>query len=118
MPEKPKLAIYWAASCGGCEIAVVNLHEKLLDVDAALDFMFCPCLLDTKKKDIEALPDRCHCRDPLQRCAPHRGKCRDGPPAAEEIPAAGGLRLLRQGGVHPGSGQFHHQRRTALLHLP
>jgi F420-non-reducing hydrogenase small subunit len=26
-------------------------------VDAALDFMFCPCLLDTKKKDIEALPD-------------------------------------------------------------
>lgn len=58
MSEKPKLAIYWAASCGGCEIAVVNLHEKLLDVDAALDFMFCPCLLDTKKKEIEALPDR------------------------------------------------------------
>ena len=58
MADKPKLAIYWAASCGGCEIAVVNLHEKILDVDAALDFMFCPCLLDTKKKDIEALPDR------------------------------------------------------------
>ncbi|MBT0665276.1 hypothetical protein KI809_13295 [Geobacter pelophilus] len=58
MPEKPKLAIYWAASCGGCEIAVVNLHEKLLDVDAAFEFMFCPCLLDTKKKDIEALPDK------------------------------------------------------------
>jgi F420-non-reducing hydrogenase small subunit len=58
MPEKPKLAIYWAASCGGCEIAVVNLHEKLLDVDAALDLMFCPCLMDTKKKEIEALPDR------------------------------------------------------------
>ena len=57
MSEKPKLAIYWAASCGGCEIAVVNLHEKLLDVDAALDFMFCPCLLDTKTKNIEALPD-------------------------------------------------------------
>ncbi|GAM09091.1 F420-non-reducing hydrogenase iron-sulfur subunit G [Geobacter sp. OR-1] len=58
MPEKPKLAIYWAASCGGCEIAVVNLHEKILDVDAAFEFMFCPCLLDTKKKDIEALPDK------------------------------------------------------------
>lgn len=57
MAEKPKLALYWAASCGGCEIATVNLHEKILDVDAALDFMFCPCLLDTKKKDIEALPD-------------------------------------------------------------
>jgi len=57
MSEKPKLAVYWAASCGGCEIAVTNLHEKILAVDAALDFMFCPCLLDTKKKDIEALPD-------------------------------------------------------------
>jgi F420-non-reducing hydrogenase small subunit len=54
---KPKLAIYWAASCGGCEVSVVNLHEKLLDVVAAFDFMFCPCLLDTKKKDIEALDD-------------------------------------------------------------
>ena len=58
MSEKPKLAIYWAASCGGCEIAVVNLHEKILAVDAALDLMFCPCLMDTKKSDIEALPDR------------------------------------------------------------
>jgi len=58
MTVKPKLAVYWAASCGGCEIAVANLHEKILDLDAALDFMFCPCLLDTKKKDIEALPDK------------------------------------------------------------
>ncbi len=55
--SKPKLAMYWAASCGGCEIALVNINEKLLEADAALDFMFCPCLLDTKKKDIEALPD-------------------------------------------------------------
>jgi F420-non-reducing hydrogenase small subunit len=57
MPDKPKLAIYWAASCGGCEIAVTNMNEKILDLDAALDFMFCPCLLDTKRKDVEALPD-------------------------------------------------------------
>lgn len=55
--QKPKLAIYWAASCGGCEIAVVNLHEKILQLDAAFNFFFCPCLLDTKKKDLEALAD-------------------------------------------------------------
>lgn len=54
---KPKLAMYWAASCGGCEIALVNINEKIIDVAEALDFMFCPCLIDTKKKDIEALPD-------------------------------------------------------------
>ncbi len=57
MSEKPKLAIYWAAACGGCEVAVLNLDEKLLDLDAAMDLMFCPCLMDTKRKDIEALPD-------------------------------------------------------------
>lgn len=49
--------MYWASSCGGCEIALVNIHEKILDVDAAFEFVFCPCLLDTKKKDVEALPD-------------------------------------------------------------
>jgi F420-non-reducing hydrogenase small subunit len=57
MPDKPKLAVYWSSSCGGCEIAVANLHEHLLDVASHFDFMFCPCLLDTKKKDVEALPD-------------------------------------------------------------
>ena len=57
MQDKPKLAVYWAASCGGCEIALVNLNEGLLALDAAFDFMFCPCLLDTKKKEIEALAD-------------------------------------------------------------
>jgi len=55
---KPKLAMYWAASCGGCEISVLNLHEHILAVDAAFDFMFCPCLIDTKTKEIESLPDK------------------------------------------------------------
>ncbi len=58
MSEKPKLSMYWAAACGGCEIALVNINEKILDVDATFDFMFCPCLLDTKKKDIEAMPEK------------------------------------------------------------
>ena len=57
MSPKPKLAMYWAASCGGCEIALVNINDKLLDVAAAMDFVFCPCLLDTKKKDVEAFAD-------------------------------------------------------------
>ena len=58
MSEKPKLAMYWAAACGGCEIALVNIHALIIDVDAAFDFFFCPCLLDTKVKDIEALEDK------------------------------------------------------------
>ncbi|HVP56702.1 MAG TPA: hypothetical protein VMU02_01285 [bacterium] len=58
MADKPKLAIFWASSCGGCEIATANIHEKILDVVNHFDFMFCPCLLDTKRKDIEQLPDK------------------------------------------------------------
>jgi len=57
MSSKPKLSMYWASSCGGCEISLVNLHEKILDVDNHFEFVFCPCLLDTKKKDVEAMPD-------------------------------------------------------------
>ncbi|HEY3320100.1 MAG TPA: hypothetical protein VGP72_06530 [Planctomycetota bacterium] len=58
MPAKHRIAIYWAASCGGCEIAFVNLHEKLLDVVEHFELAFCPCLLDTKKKDVLAWPDQ------------------------------------------------------------
>lgn len=57
MPEKPKLSMYWASSCGGCEISLVNLHEKILEVDRHFDFVFCPCLLDTKYSEIEAMKD-------------------------------------------------------------
>lgn len=58
MPNKAKLAMYWASACGGCEISLVNIQGKILDVDANFDFIFCPCLLDGKKQDIEALPDQ------------------------------------------------------------
>jgi F420-non-reducing hydrogenase small subunit len=55
--HKPKFAMYWAASCGGCEIAVLNLHEKILDVDANFEVVFWPVAMDAKYKDVEAMPD-------------------------------------------------------------
>ena len=57
MSDKPKFAMYWAAGCGGCEIAVLNIHEKILDVDANFDIAFWPVVMDAKYKDVEALPD-------------------------------------------------------------
>ena len=53
---KLKLGLYWAASCGGCDIAVVELREKILDLDAAADILFWPCATDFKYKDVEAMP--------------------------------------------------------------
>ena len=55
--SKPKVAFYWCASCGGCEEAVVDLAEKVIDVTAAVDIVFWPVALDFKRKDVEALPD-------------------------------------------------------------
>lgn len=55
--NKPKFAMYWAASCGGCEIAVLNIHEKILDVDANFDVVFWPVAMDAKYKDLEGMED-------------------------------------------------------------
>jgi F420-non-reducing hydrogenase small subunit len=57
MPSKPKFAMYWAASCGGCEISVLNIAEKLLDVDAIFDVVFWPVATDFKYEDLRAYPD-------------------------------------------------------------
>ncbi len=54
---KPKFALYWAASCGGCEIAFLDIREKILDFDQAAELVFCPCLMDTKYADVEAMAD-------------------------------------------------------------
>lgn len=54
---KPKFAMYWAASCGGCEIAVLNIHEKILEVDANFEVVFWPVAMDAKYKDVQAMQD-------------------------------------------------------------
>jgi len=56
--EKLKFAFYWAASCGGCEIAVLDVNEKILDVVAKADIVFWPVAMDIKYKDVEAMPDK------------------------------------------------------------
>lgn len=58
MADKPKLAMYWAASCGGCEIAVLNIHEQLLVVDEIFDLAFFPAIADFKVADLKAYPDQ------------------------------------------------------------
>jgi F420-non-reducing hydrogenase small subunit len=56
-PRKPKLAMYWAASCGGCEIAVLNIHEGILAVDANFDVVFWPVAMDAKYADLHEMED-------------------------------------------------------------
>jgi len=54
---KLKFAFYWAASCGGCEIAVLDINEKILDVLQIADIVFWPVAMDTKYRDVENFKD-------------------------------------------------------------
>ena len=55
---KPKLALYWAASCGGCEIAVLAIDDKILKVAEAFDIVLWPVAIDAKVRDIEKMDDK------------------------------------------------------------
>jgi F420-non-reducing hydrogenase small subunit len=55
---KLKIALYWAASCGGCEIATLQIGERILKVAEAADIVFWPVAVDTKYADVEKMPDK------------------------------------------------------------
>ena len=59
MSDKPKgkLAFYWAASCGGCDISLLAIDEKILDVAEAFDIVLWPCATDGKVRDVEKMDD-------------------------------------------------------------
>ena len=57
MSDKFKFAMYWAGSCGGCEIAVFEIKEKILEVDANYDVVFWPVAADFKYKDVRGYDD-------------------------------------------------------------
>lgn len=55
--EKIKIAQYWGAGCGGCDVALLDIDEKILAVAEIADIAFWPIAVDTKLKDVEAMPD-------------------------------------------------------------
>ena len=54
---KPKVAICWLGSCGGCDEAVVDINEVLLGVANAVDLIFWPVALDFKYDSVKAIKD-------------------------------------------------------------
>ncbi len=54
---KPRLAIYWASACGGCEVSLLNIGDKILTLDESFEIVFCPCLADFKLEDVKSYPD-------------------------------------------------------------
>ena len=56
--KKLQVALYWGAACGGCDVAVLDTNEFILDVAAAADIRLWPIAVDGKYADVEAMQDR------------------------------------------------------------
>lgn len=54
---KLKVGMYWAASCGGCDISLLEIGPHLLELIEVADVVFWPCATDFKYADVAAYPD-------------------------------------------------------------
>lgn len=54
---KLKLGMYWAGTCGGCDVSVLDTHERILTIVEAADILFWPIATDFKYSDVEEMPD-------------------------------------------------------------
>lgn len=52
---KPKVAICWLGSCGGCDEAVVDINEVLLRVADAVDIILWPVAMDFKYDSVRRM---------------------------------------------------------------
>ena len=55
--NKPKIALYWCSSCGGCEESVIDLGEDLLKLAQSAEIIFWPAAMDARFSDLVALAD-------------------------------------------------------------
>jgi F420-non-reducing hydrogenase small subunit len=55
--KKLQIALYWGAACGGCDVAVLDTNEFILDVAALADIRLWPIAVDGKYQDVEAMAD-------------------------------------------------------------
>ena len=54
---KPKVAICWLGSCGGCDEAVVDINEVILGLANAVDLILWPVALDFKYDSLKTMKD-------------------------------------------------------------
>ena len=54
---KLKVGIYWGAACGGCDVAILDTHEKILEIADKMEIHLWPIALDFKYDDIRKMED-------------------------------------------------------------
>lgn len=58
MSGKIKVAMSWAAACGGCDVALLDVEDRILDVVAVADIVFWPVAMDFKREELIAMPSK------------------------------------------------------------
>ena len=96
-----KLAIYWAAGCGGCDIAVVELGEHLLELAQVADIVFWPAATDFKYDDVERMDDGHIDVTLFNGGIRTTGDMHIAQSLAPKVQGAGGVWVVRHGGLHP-----------------
>ena len=56
-PRKTRVAVVATASCGGCELALLNLGERFLSLAEGFEIVFAPFLGDARHDVLKGLPD-------------------------------------------------------------
>lgn len=55
--KKVKIALNWGASCGGCDVSILDVGRAVLTLPDEIDILYWPVVLDYKRRDLEAIPD-------------------------------------------------------------
>jgi F420-non-reducing hydrogenase small subunit len=55
---KIKLALYWVAGCGGCDVSILDTDERVLTIGDMAEIVMWPVAADGKEKDIAAMADK------------------------------------------------------------
>jgi F420-non-reducing hydrogenase small subunit len=56
-PGKLRIGMYWASSCGGCDISLLEIAEHLLELIDVADIVLWPCVADFKYRTVADYPD-------------------------------------------------------------
>ena len=54
MNDKLTIAINWAGACGGCDVAILDIEDKIFNITQIADIVYWPVAMDFKRKDLFA----------------------------------------------------------------
>lgn len=54
MADKIKVAVNWAAACGGCDVSLLDIEDKVLELVSVADIVYWPVAMDFKREDLLA----------------------------------------------------------------